>query len=91
MGYSTIMTKGGGAAQVSVSRDHALTRDYTLSGDLEEIPVPPEVIEAKSIVDIWLTGKDENTAKCLEKTLQAEYSSRSPGIEVDLQGNGRLA
>jgi hypothetical protein len=50
---------------------------YSLSGDLEEIPVPPEVIEAESIVDIWLTGPDENTAKLLTTSLQPEYSSRS--------------
>jgi len=53
---------------------------YTLSGDLEEIPVPPPVIDAKSIVRIWLTGPDgpeDTTAARLATSLQAEYSSQS--------------
>ena len=50
---------------------------YTLAEDLDEIPVPPEVIEARSIVHIWLTGPDDNTVARLQTSLQAEYSSRS--------------
>ena len=63
---------------------------YMVSEAVPAIPVPPAVVEARSIVTVRLAGPDTRTVGCLEAFLKPAYSSTDQSVALVPQDVPRL-